>query len=225
MRSQPGLGRDSPQNRSRLPANMIYSAPQHQAIASAIVAGTRTPARQHPRALLLLTSLAIAGLAACAQQQAPPQAVAVETPEAPPPPAVRPRHAVPRPTRKPAPPEEETAPGEGAALEAPTTEPHLTAPPQVGELIGLDQQGAARLFGDAAEHSERPPATVWRYRTASCELDLFFYLDLRSGQMRTLHYAFKGDTGDAGKRQECLRAIVDQGRHSRKAADAAPARG
>ncbi|HJU20189.1 MAG TPA: hypothetical protein VJ770_27360 [Stellaceae bacterium] len=75
-------------------------------------------------------------------------------------------------------------------------------------MIGLDQRKAARLFGKGAEKTAQPPAAVWRYKTANCELDLFFYLDLRSGQMRTLHYAFKGDVGDAEKRQDCLRAIV-----------------
>ena len=86
----------------------------------------------------------------------------------------------------------------------PTPSPSL----QTSELIGLDQPAASRLFGPATERSEQPPATVWRYKNASCELDLFFYLDLRSGRMRTLHYALKGDGGDAAKRQECLRSFL-----------------
>ena len=84
----------------------------------------------------------------------------------------------------------------------------LAAPPESGELVGLDQQKAIHLFGRAAEKLERPPATVWRYKAPNCQLDLFFYLDLRSGRMRTLHYAFKGDVGNVEKRQDCLRAIV-----------------
>jgi len=76
------------------------------------------------------------------------------------------------------------------------------------ELIGLDQSAATRLFGPAAEKSDEPPATVWRYRTAGCELDLFFYLDLRSGRMRTLHYALKGGAADTARRQECLRSLI-----------------
>jgi hypothetical protein len=75
-------------------------------------------------------------------------------------------------------------------------------------LIGLDQPAATRLFGPATERSEEPPATVWRYKTASCELDLFFYLDLRSGQMRTLHYALKGSGADTKRRQDCLQSLV-----------------
>ena len=79
--------------------------------------------------------------------------------------------------------------------------------PSQPELIGLDQSGAMRLLGPATEKSDEPPATVWRYKTASCELDLFFYLDLRSGRMRTLHYSFKGDGAEVARRQECLRSL------------------
>ena len=79
--------------------------------------------------------------------------------------------------------------------------------PQASELIGLDQPGATRLLGAAAEQFEQPPAAVWRYKNATCELDLFFYLDLRSNQMRTLHYALKGDGGDPARRQDCLGSL------------------
>ena len=88
--------------------------------------------------------------------------------------------------------------------------PTAAESPQVQELIGLDQSAATRLFGTAVERSEEPPATIWRYKTASCELDLFFYLDLRSGRMRTLHYAFRGDATDSSRRQNCLRDLAVQ---------------
>jgi hypothetical protein len=97
-------------------------------------------------------------------------------------------------------------PEPGAVSPAPA--PSGSPPPQASELIGLDQNGATRLFGTATERSEEPPATVWRYKNANCELDLFFYLDLRSGRMRTLHYAVKGDGGDKVRRQDCLRSLV-----------------
>jgi hypothetical protein len=92
--------------------------------------------------------------------------------------------------------------------EAVLTSPAASQPPQTKELIGLDQSAATRLFGAAAERSEEPPATVWRYKNGTCELDLFFYLDLRSGHMRTLRYALKGDGADTSRRQECLRSLV-----------------
>lgn len=93
--------------------------------------------------------------------------------------------------------------------ESTTRAPEVASlPPRPSKLIGLDQPAAKQLFGSATEQSEAPPATVWRYRSASCELDLFFYLDLRSGKMRTLHYAFKGDAADPAQQQVCLRSLT-----------------
>ena len=179
----------------------------------------------------LLLYLALLGVAAgilgsCATEQPPqPQTSAVRPLPPAPESVVRPR-PVPRPARKPAPPTSVEGPASstGASLVLPPPTPLLTPgaattpasippveagppPPEANELIGLDQPAATRLFGAAAERSEEPPATVWRYKTGSCELDLFFYLDLRSGQMRTLHYALKGG-GDTKRRQDCLRSLV-----------------
>jgi hypothetical protein len=125
---------------------------------------------------------------------------------------------VPRPARKPNPPPATEGPAPEAGDEAlamiapqpagPGPAPAVGSPPQAKELIGLDQPAATRLFGAAAERTEEPPATVWRYKTATCELDLYFYLDLRSGRMRTLHYTFKGDAADSARRQNCLGELV-----------------
>jgi hypothetical protein len=97
-----------------------------------------------------------------------------------------------------------SGPAASSPPDAPATNSSLR---QSSELIGLDQPEATRLLGMAAEQFERPPAMVWRYKNATCELDLFFYLDLRSNRMRTLHYALKGDGGDPAKRQDCLESL------------------
>jgi hypothetical protein len=95
------------------------------------------------------------------------------------------------------------------AMPAPLSPPDASATgpaaPQTSELIGLDQPGVTRLLGATAEQFEKPPAMVWRYKNANCELDLFFYLDLHSNRMRTLHYAVKGN--DPAKRQDCLASL------------------
>jgi outer membrane biosynthesis protein TonB len=162
-------------------------------------------------------------LACCAEPPPPPPPVtaAVQPPELPAPKA--PVRALPHPARKPTPPPAAESPApEGPAPEAhdealamiapepagPGPSSPVAAPPQPKELIGLDQPAATHLFGNATERTEEPPATIWRYKTATCELDLFFYLDLRSGRMRTLHYAFKGDDGESAGRENCLREIV-----------------
>jgi hypothetical protein len=122
----------------------------------------------------------------------------------------------PLPARKPTPPPAIDNAGlepEGAAVAMAEPEPAMhgpepvSLPPRPSELVGLDQPAATRLFGHAAEVSEVPPATVWRYRNANCELDLLFYFDLRSGKMRALHYTFKGEAADPAGQQDCLRSL------------------
>lgn len=117
------------------------------------------------------------------------------------------RRVFPVPEHKPTPPSENAA-------SAPATTPQtvVLAPPQPiapapnpKQLIGLDQAATMRLLGAASEKLDAAPATIWRYSNATCELDLYFYLNLRSGKMRTLHYVFKRD--HSGK-EECLRSLV-----------------
>ena len=82
-----------------------------------------------------------------------------------------------------------------------------SAPHQSRGLVGLDQPEVTRVLGAATEQFEQPPAMVWRYKNATCELDLFFYLDLHSNRMRTLHYAAKGDGGDPARQQDCVESL------------------
>ncbi|HEV2303576.1 MAG TPA: hypothetical protein VGR91_18585, partial [Stellaceae bacterium] len=107
--------------------------------------------------------------------------------------------------------------------EKPQPPPRLPSPQN---LVGLEERDAVRLFGAPGERSEASPATVWRYKTDNCELDLYFYLDLKSGRMRALRYTFAGDAADQTSQQDCLRAIAEAQNHSMTTpADAAsPAR-
>ncbi|MGH7048824.1 MAG: hypothetical protein ACREE2_20860, partial [Stellaceae bacterium] len=120
------------------------------------------------------------------------------------------------PGRKPEPPpvgaNAPSGPGEAVATGEPgatiPASPPEVPPPSTRELVGLDQPAVRQLFGAATEQTSQPPATVWRYRSATCELELFFYLDLRSGKMRTLHYRFKGNPLDPAGQQDCLKSLV-----------------
>jgi hypothetical protein len=153
----------------------------------------------------MLMSLGVAIFVSCAEEPPPPaQPVAMARLPLPAPSRQR---AFPLPARKPSPPPENVAnlPGSGseaAVLAAPEPQPPAL---DRSHLIGLDEPAARRLLGAATVQSEAPPATIWRYRTPNCELDLFFYLDLRSGKMRTLHYAFKGDQGGS---EDCLHSVL-----------------
>jgi hypothetical protein len=155
-----------------------------------------------------LMGFSVSLLGACADKPppAPVKTAAIEMPPPAPPPPRRTR-VFRLPPHKPTPPPENGAGAPEGSVEAlaMATPESAARVPTESQLIGLDQAAAKHLLGAATEQSEAPPATIWRYRNTSCELDLFFYLDLRSGKMRTLHYAFKGDDGD---REDCLRSLV-----------------
>jgi hypothetical protein len=120
------------------------------------------------------------------------------------------------------------APGEPVALLAapPATAPEISGPglgetqeappaPTPTDLGGVDQARATKLLGPAMATESRGPATVWHYKSSRCELDLVFYMEMRSGEMRSLHQDFKG-IDNPQQRQACLRAIVQE--NSRSAA-------
>ena len=127
------------------------------------------------------------------------------------------RRHVPLPTHKPEPPPDTATPeAQGPAPEGGSggggddragrraRPARLAAEP----IDGLDEPAARRLLGAAAEQAEEPPAKVWRYKTAACELDLYFYYDLRNSRMRALRYGFKGDAADKAKQEECMSAVA-----------------
>ena len=123
-----------------------------------------------------------------------------------------------------------TAPGEPVDLlaAAPPTPPEIPlaglgdtqeAPPAPSptDLTRVDQYRATKLLGPAMATESRGPAIVWHYKSSRCELDLVFYMEMRSGDMRSLHQDFKG-ADNPQQRQACLRAIVQE--NSRSAATA-----
>jgi hypothetical protein len=102
--------------------------------------------------------------------------------------------APPRPARKPAPPALESAPPAAAAPED-----------EFDRLTGLDQAATLAIFGEPQERSEAPPALLWRYAGSDCRLDVYFYLDLQTREMRVLHYDVTStDNGNDQSRQKCF---------------------
>lgn len=141
----------------------------------------------------MLASCLALMLAACALFQPP----------APPPPAPPAAPAVserlpPPPPRKPRPPASLarlTPPGgEGARV-------------GLERLIGLDQPQVADMLGEPQSRAEAPPATIWRYAGANCEVDVYFYLDLQSQAMRALHYEVRSHDPPERSQQRCYDAL------------------
>jgi hypothetical protein len=179
-----------------------------------------------PIALVTLAAI----LAACtANQPAPPTRPVTYTYQPPPLPPSRPHHravAKPKPDLAPSTPGEasaDRAPGEPVALLPAPAEATSAVPgagfgdvqeaapvPAASELVGLDEQRATKLLGPATATDSRAPATVWHYKSSRCELDLVFYMEMRSGRMRTLHYDFKRGAETPQQRQACLKTIVQE---------------
>jgi hypothetical protein len=81
-------------------------------------------------------------------------------------------------------------------------------PPEASEeLVGLDGKRAIELLGSPMTTEDRAPASVWHYKSSRCGLELVFYMEMRTGLMRTLHYDFKSGAGNAAQRQACVIAI------------------
>ena len=78
------------------------------------------------------------------------------------------------------------------------------------ELVGLDEKRAVELLGSPMTTEERAPASIWHYKSSRCELELAFYMEMRTGLMRTLHYDFKSGADNAAQRQACLVAITQE---------------
>jgi hypothetical protein len=84
--------------------------------------------------------------------------------------------------------------------------------PSASQLVGIDQQRATEMLGPAAATDNRSPATVWHYKSSRCELDLAFFMEMRSGRMRSLHYDFKNGADTPEQRRTCLKTIIEENR-------------
>lgn len=150
------------------------------------------------RAPAMLASCLALMLAACDLFQ--------PAPAPPPPPPLAPQaseHLPPPPRRKPRP---------------PTAVARLVAPGGEGvrvgldRLIGLDQPEVADMLGEPESRAEAPPATIWRYAGAGCEVDVYFYLDLQSQAMRALHYEVRSHDQSERSQQRCYDALRSERR-------------
>jgi hypothetical protein len=163
---------------------------------------------QLARVASLMVAAWLAGCAVAPEQVATPPVVArpaePQTTALPPPP--------PRPIRKPAPP---PASAPGASVTPDDRSPEPVAPPQPVDperVIGLDETGAATWLGEPSQKSEAAPATIWRYQSRDCEVDIYFYLDLQNRVMRALHYEVRSNDIVDRRSERCFQQLVDERR-------------
>jgi hypothetical protein len=144
----------------------------------------------------------------------------IETPPAAPtaeatPPDATPGPLPPRPTRKPALP----APAPSESTPAPN-EP--SEPVDPARVIGLDEAETSNWLGEPNQRTDAPPATIWRYRTRQCEIDVYFYLDMQNRIMRALHYEVRSNDIVERRPEQCFQQLVDERRRSGDSASYRP---
>ena len=144
------------------------------------------------------------GLASCAllEPDAPPPAEEVAQQEPPPAPIEPPP---PRPAKKPAPPVT-------VARLSPGTTDQPPPPVDPDHIKGLDEAAATAWLGEPAAKTEAPPATIWRFASRDCEVDVYFYLDLQNRVMRALHYEVRGNDSAERRPERCFQQLVDEHR-------------
>lgn len=72
-----------------------------------------------------------------------------------------------------------------AESQVPVRLPEL--PPEVA-LLGMGQSKVQSLFGQPAVQRNEQHAEYWRYSLGRCQLDLFLYPDLRTGQHQVTYF-------------------------------------
>jgi hypothetical protein len=171
------------------------------------------------RRLAAFILMVAGGLSACAS---PETGAASDKPAATPPATTNPSGrapsaiaALPRPTRKPTPPEE---PSDTAA---PPRDTQVIDP---GRVIGLNEGDAEEWLGEPTERKDAPPATIWRYVRQDCEVEIYFYLDLQQRIMRALHYEVRGNDSQQQRSERCFQQLVSERRERDGGAIADPAR-
>lgn len=68
---------------------------------------------------------------------------------------------------------------------------------QPSDVVGRSEGDVEKLFGSPRIIEEKPPAIVWRYPSQTCNLSLFFYMDVNSKSFRVLTFEVEPKTKNA----------------------------
>lgn len=144
------------------------------------------------------------------EAQTSPAGIEAATPQPPKPPRKPPVPQAPADTASPAEIAPAEPPSETAKVPTETAKVESIQRPALKpeSLIGLDQPATQALLGEPTERSEAAPATIWRYAGRSCQLEIYFYLDLKSRVMRALHYEVKTNEAAEPAGNRCFADLV-----------------
>jgi len=121
---------------------------------------------------------------------------------------------VPEPTPVVAPP---PAPAAAAPVpRLPPSPPPLRPQLDLQSLIGMGEQDIVGVLGEPRQVRNDPPAMVWDYQANGCAMSLFFYLDLKSQDFRTLAYNFEAGGASDSAKQLCVNRIQESNRDRRR---------
>jgi hypothetical protein len=76
--------------------------------------------------------------------------------------------------------------------------------PQPVNLVGLDEQQLTALLGTPTEQEQPTPAKVWRYRKATCTLDITLFPDVQTRTYRSLAYEVTSNDNTAEGKRACV---------------------
>lgn len=78
------------------------------------------------------------------------------------------------------------------SISRPGVKPTLESSPlDPKALLGKNEYETRDILGPPSVIRAAASATIWRYQTDDCSLDLFFYMDLGTRSLKTLDYEFK----------------------------------
>lgn len=79
-------------------------------------------------------------------------------------------------------------------------------------LIGLNEEEMRARYGDPTQILEAPPGIRWQYGDGAqgCTVQVFFFMEVATRQMRVLSYEVTGDGDAAQSEQQCLADFTAQ---------------
>lgn len=83
--------------------------------------------------------------------------------------------------------------------------------PRPEALVGLDPAQTEEILGPPTVTRELSPATIWSYSTPTCQLDLYFYMNMASKRLSALSYELKNQDGQSNDvlASQCLRQLTE----------------
>lgn len=109
----------------------------------------------------------------------------------------------PAPRPAPAPPVSDSPAVASVPPARPPVKPPAAKSVEPAKLMGLTYEDAEAAAGKPTLTREEPPATVWRYQTDDCVIDVFFYMDMATKQFRAVAYDVKPAKKTAEAQRTC----------------------